>query len=113
MSNIIEIKSDEFDQRVLRSPIPVLVDFYAEWCGPCRLLTPILAEIAEELHGQVAVFKLDMAENSDLAKSLGVSALPTICIFEQGRNVARLVGLQTRERLLEQIPNPRSRSASS
>jgi thioredoxin 1 len=116
MSNIIEIDGAEFENRVLRSPIPVLVDFYADWCGPCRLLTPILAEVAEELHSQVAVFKVDATENIDLVNRLEISALPTVCVFNQGREIARLVGLQTRERLMEQIPtipNPRGRAASS
>jgi thioredoxin 1 len=116
VNNIIEITSAEFEERVLRSPIPVLVDFYAGWCGPCRLLIPILAEIAEELHGHVAVFKVNAPENTDLVKRIGISALPTVCVFEKGSEVARLVGLQNKERLLAQIPtipNPMSRSWSS
>ncbi len=116
MSNVIEITSAEFEERVLRSPIPVLVDFCAEWCGPCRLLAPILAELADELGGRVAVFKVDATETTDLVHRLGISALPTVSIFNQGREIARLVGLQNRERLLEQIPtipNPSGRSASS
>jgi thioredoxin 1 len=116
VNNIIEITSVEFEERVLRSPIPALVRFNADWCGPCRLLAPVLEEVAEELHGQVAVFNVDAMENIDLAKRLGISALPTTSIFNQGREIARLVGLQTRERLMEQIPtipNLESRSSSS
>jgi thioredoxin 1 len=116
VSNVIKITSAEFEERVLRSPIPVLVDFYADWCGPCRLLVPTLVEIADELEGQVAVFKVNAPENTDLAKRIGISALPTVSVFDQGQEVARLVGLQTRERLMEQIPtipNPGRRSASS
>lgn len=116
MNNIIEINAADFEERVLRSPIPALLDVYADWCGPCRLLAPTLAGIAEELHGQVAVFKLNAPDNLDLVNRLGISALPTVSVFEKGNEVARLVGLQTRERLMEQIPtipNPARRSASS
>ena len=113
---VIEITSAEFEERVLRSPIPVLLEFYADWCGPCRLLAPVLEEVAEELPGQVAVFKVDATDNMDLVQRHGIIALPTVSIFDQGREIARLVGLQTRERLIEQIPaipNLESRSSSS
>lgn len=113
MSNIIEIASGEFEERVLRSPIPVLVDFYADWCGPCRLLAPVLEELADELKGQVAVFKVDATENIDLVKRLSISALPTVCVFDQGREVARLVGLQNKERLSENIPTIPNRGGRS
>lgn len=103
MSNIIEITSAEFEQKVLRSPIPVLLDFYAVTCGPCRLLAPILEELASELEGKVTVYKVDAMENTELANGLGISALPTVSVFKEGREVARLVGLQNRERLLEAV----------
>ena len=72
-------------------------------CGPCRLLAPILDEAASELAGRVTVCKLDVLENAELANGLGISALPTISVFKKGREVARLVGLQNRERLLEAV----------
>jgi thioredoxin 1 len=116
VNNIMEITSAEFEERVLRSPIPALVKFHAEWCGPCRLLAPVLEEVADELHGQVAVYKVNAPDNTDLVNRLGISALPTVSVFVQGREIARLVGLQNRERLMEQIPtipNLESRSSSS
>lgn len=116
VSDIIEITSADFEERVMRSPIPALVKFHADWCGPCRLLAPVLAEVAGELQGQVAVFKVDATENADLVKRLRISALPTTSIFDQGREVSRLVGLQTKERLMEQItaiPNLESQPSSS
>lgn len=92
-----------FDQRVLQSPIPVLVDFYAVTCGPCRLLAPILEELASELAGRITVYKVDAMENIELANRLGIAALPTVSVFKEGREVARLVGLQNKKRLLEAV----------
>jgi thioredoxin 1 len=103
MNNMIEITSAEFEKRVLRSPIPVLVDWWAEWCGPCRLLAPTLVEIADELKGKVTVYKIDALANIDLAQRFRITGLPTVSIFRQGDEVARLVGLQNRERLLDAI----------
>ena len=99
--NVIEITGAEFEQKVLRSPLPVMVDFFAEWCGPCRHLAPVLEDVAEELNGSVAVVKVDAMENVELTKRLGISALPTISVFKEGQEIARLVGLQSRGRLLE------------
>lgn len=103
MSHVIDITSAEFVERVLLSPTPALVAFEAEWCGPCRLLTPTLAEIAEELKGRVAIFTVNAPANTDLVTRLGVTALPTVSFFEKGHEIARLVGLQNKERLLAQI----------
>ena len=103
MSKVIEISSPFFEEEVLRSAVPALVDFYSESCGPCQMLAPVLAEVAQELQGQAAVFKMDVVENLELAMRLGIAALPTISVFKDGHEVARLVGLQNKERLLEAV----------
>lgn len=103
MSNVFKINANEFEEKVLRSPVPVLVDFFADYCGPCRLLAPVLGEVAQELQGRAAVYKVDAVENSELAGRLRITALPTVAVFKEGREVARLVGLQNKDRLLYAI----------
>ena len=103
VSKVIDIISAEFEERVLRSPIPALVTFQADWCRPCRLLSPVLAELAEELRGRVAFFTVNAPANIDLVTKLGIAALPSVSFFEKGHEIARLVGLQNKERLLAQI----------
>jgi thioredoxin 1 len=103
MSSVIEITSAEFEEKVLRSPIPVMVDFYSVACHRCRLLAPTLAEVAGELNGQVAVYSVDAQEYGDLAQRFRITAVPTVSVFKQGHEVARLVGLQSRARLLEAV----------
>jgi thioredoxin 1 len=103
VSNVIEITSADFEERVLRSPKPALVYFHADWYGPCRHLPPTLAELAEELEGRVAIFKVNAPANIDLATRLEITALPTISFFQEGHEIARLVGLQNKQRLLAQI----------
>jgi thioredoxin 1 len=113
MSSVIEITSAEFEDRILQSPTPALVDFDAEWCAPCRLLAPTLAELAEELEGRVAIFKVNVPANIDLATRLGITALPTVSFFQEGHEIARLVGLQNRERLQAQIEEFAKRATGS
>lgn len=113
MSNIIEITSAGFEERVLRSPTPALVAFDAEWCGPCRLLLTTLAELAEELEDRVAIFQVNAPANTDLTTKLGIAALPSVCFFEKGEEIARLVGLQNRERLLGAIEEFPKRTTGS
>lgn len=103
MNNVVEISSRQFEEEVLWSPVPVMVDFYSESCGPCRMLAPILAKVAGELKGRAAVYKVDVLENADLAARFRITALPTVSVFKQGHEVARLVGLQSRARLLDAV----------
>jgi thioredoxin 1 len=103
MSKVIEISNFFFEEEVLGSAVPAVVDFYSESCGPCRLLAPILEEVAQELQGQAVVFKMNVVANLELAMRLGIAALPTVAVFKDGHEVGRLVGLQNKERLLEAV----------
>jgi thioredoxin 1 len=86
--------SDTFEQEVLKAEGPVLVDFWAAWCAPCRMLTPTIEKLAEEYAGRVAVRKLDVDRAPDIAAQYGVQSIPTVIVFHKGREVTRWVGVQ-------------------
>ena len=89
--------SANFDAEVLGSDIPVAVDFFATWCGPCKMLAPVIDELAEEYAGKVKIGKLDVDENSDIAVRYGVMSIPTIILFKNGEVISKSVGLQDKE----------------
>lgn len=90
-----------FDSEVLKSEQPVLVDFTATWCGPCKMLAPIVDKLADEFAGKVKVGKLDIDEAQQTAAKYGVRAVPTVMVFEKGERKAQLVGLANREKLVK------------
>jgi len=90
-----EIKSSEFETEVLKSSTPAVVDFYAEWCGPCRVLSPIIEKLSEEYTGRVKFMKLDTDTNSDIAMRYGIMSIPTILIFKGGKVMATVIGTAT------------------
>jgi thioredoxin 1 len=92
-----------FDQEVLKSTLPVLVDFTATWCGPCKALAPIVDQIADELDGKVIVGKVDVDDCPMTAGKYGVRGVPTVLVFKNGERAAQSVGLTTKQRLLELI----------
>ncbi len=103
MSRPIHITDNSFDAEVLRSNIPVLTDFWAEWCGPCKTIAPILEEIAEEYDGQLKIAKLDVDENIQMAAEYGVRGIPTMILFKDGQPVERLVGALPKGQLLSAV----------
>ena len=96
---VITITKDNFEQEVLRSEIPVLVDFWASWCGPCKMFSPIVDEFAQENQGAVKVGKINIDEEQDLAAQFRVMSIPTAMLFENGQVKETLVGVQPKARL--------------
>jgi thioredoxin 1 len=89
-----------FDQDVLKSNVPVLVDFWAEWCGPCRALAPKLEEVAAEYQGKVRVLKIDIDENQETPAKYFVRGIPTLILFKNGQAVHQIVGFQSKENIV-------------
>ena len=97
----ITITSENFEAEVLKSDIPVLVDFWAVWCGPCQMVGPIIAEIAEENEGKIKVGKVNVDEQPELAQQFGIMSIPTMLVFKNGEVAAKTVGAQPKEDILK------------
>lgn len=99
----IVLTEQNFEQEVIKSDLPVLVDFWAPWCGPCRMMAPIVDELAEELKDKVKVGKLNVDESSELAQRYSIMSIPTFLIFKDGKVAEQLVGGMTKDVLKEKL----------
>lgn len=103
MSKSITIDDGNFDQTVLQAKIPVLVDFWAAWCGPCRMVAPVVEELAQEYDGKISFAKLDVDQNPKTAGKYGIMSIPTLIIFKNGEPVSHVVGFRPKAELKREL----------
>lgn len=103
MSHPVVLSDSTFEQEVLKSDIPVLVDFWAEWCGPCKMIAPAINELASEYAGKAKIAKLDVDNNQVIAAQYGIRSIPSLLIFKNGRVVDQIVGTLPKQRIKERL----------
>lgn len=99
----VKITDEDFDQEVIRSTIPVLVDFWAAWCGPCKMIAPVLEELAKEYSGRIKIVKMNVDENMETPNNFSVRSIPTLILYKDGSEIDRMVGVVPKSTLEEMI----------
>ena len=104
-ANLVTLTDDNFKDEVLNSDLPVLVDFWAVWCGPCRMIAPIIEEMASEFEGRAKIGKLDVDNNPRVAMNFGIRSIPTLLFFKDGQVVDQLIGASSKRVLSDKLEN--------
>ncbi len=102
-ANVVTLSAANFDAEVLKSAVPVLVDFWAEWCGPCKMIAPVLDQIADEKVGKLKVAKVNVDDSPDLASKFGIRAIPTLLVFQGGHVKEQMVGMIGKKELEKKL----------
>lgn len=100
---VVEVNDGDFEEKILKSEIPALVDFWAPWCAPCHVMTPVLKEFADDFEGRVVVGKLNVEENQETAMKYEITGIPTMILFISGEAVEQIVGVTAKEELAAQV----------
>ena len=100
---VITITKENYNEEVINSPVPVLLDFWATWCGPCRMLSPIVDDIANEVEGKAKVCKINVDEQPELAQQFGIMSIPTLVFMKNGEITAKEVGVRSKQAILDKL----------
>jgi len=103
MADLLQVTDDNFDDEIMNSDIPAMVDFWAEWCGPCKMVGPVVEELAQEYEGKIKIAKMDVDQNRQTPVRFGIRNIPTLIMFKGGEVVQTIVGAQTKSHLDEEL----------
>ena len=103
MSDLLEVSDDNFDAEIMKSDLPVMVDFWAEWCGPCKMVGPVVEELANEYTGKIKVAKMDVDKNPQTPAKFGIRNIPTLILFKDGEVAQTIVGAQPKSNIEKEL----------